>query len=1067
MLGFDPSKFAKKFCVETREKTAAIRVILEKEPIHDNMESLDEVRKIAHALKGVSNMLKFTTVGKMAGEMETALREMIAGNLAIKPWVHPMIDAFTNVVNTEVEKIESNPSVEQIEHPFLNSLKTVTSGGEFSPQQNDQEGKPQEEDKRFSKERFIKKFIEESEGYIKELKSILNFIKKNEDLESRQNDLKNVVHAFKGSSKLLGFTELHFNLEKLEDFLIDNIKAGKVLPANFKTSFSNVILSLQTNLNRISSGDLTGEKDENLTKSIEAIVYAKPESKVIPVVPSTPIPEKQPELQREEKHADDSSSSSKGKKFDRSIFISKFVDESLENNEQLSDTLLGLEKNLTDESLIRECMRLAHILKGSARMMGFKFQGSLLHKMEDLFNEFVNNGKKVTEHHTELLFTCIDLMKENLTNIKREGKEIDPGTTLLDSLDLAIKGDTFGIPEGIKRDNVSEIQKEEIKEEVPTPKPAEKIQEPKQTQVKSQPAEQTPADVLPVRKFGDSIRVNTSKLDNTIKLVGELLVNRQRAQIRLSEFHDLRKLMKGFVYQLSGVIQVKEEEEARELLRLSERILTMLEGQAHRYREDLALQDLIINELQSNTIKMRMEPLNVIFNAYPRAIRDISKSLNKQVELVIQGEETELDRKMIEKLNDPLIHLLRNAIDHGIESPEEREKAGKPVRGLIRIQALTEGSNIVLHVEDDGGGIDIEKIKQKALQKKMFRSEEELEGLNEFEIMKLIFMPNFSTAAIITDISGRGVGLDIVKKNIEDMKGYISVDSILGSGTKFTIKLPLTLTTIRSLICLSGNQKWSIPISSIKQTLILDRNEVIEVVDRDAIRLDNQIISLVRLSRALGLKEENADPHKLMIVVGYYGKEQIAFVVDDILEEIEVVIKPIPSVVHKVKNVSAVTVSLNGEIIPILFMPDLILSAKMIQEGMKEPIIQSKTGENVPLVLVVDDSLNTREIEKTILEAYGYRVETARDGLDGYEKAMETQYDVIVSDLEMPRLNGFGLIERLRLEPKYKLTPIIVVTSRENDNDKRRGIEVGANAYIIKGSFDQTSLVDTIESLLA
>lgn len=1067
MLGFDPSKFAKKFCVETREKTESIRGFLAKEPIHDNLESLDEVRKIAHALKGVANMLKFTAVGKMAGEMETILREMLANNLTIKPWIHPLIDQFTVVVESEVAKIEADPAVEQIDNPFLETLKKVKDGGDYSPQQNNDESKAApEEDKRFSRERFIKKFIVEAEGYVKELKAILNYIKKNEDLESRQNDLKNVVHAFKGSSKLLGFTELFSNLEKLEDFLTDNIKSGKTLPATFKTGFSAVIISLQTNLQRISSGDLSSEKDEGLSKSIEAIVTSAPEPEIHKTVVAEPVV---PSVQQPEKTVqDDSSQSSKGKKFDRSIFVAKFVDESLENNELLSDTLLELEKNLNEMALIKECMRLAHILKGSARMMGFKFQGSLLHKMEDLFNEFVNNGKKTTENHTELLFSCIDMMRDNLTNIKREGKELEHGAVLLDALDQAIKGDEFAVPGEVKKDRISEIPQidKPTDSSAAEQKATESKPKPVQTQETSS-AEKTPAEVLPVRKFGDSIRVNTSKLDNTIKLVGELLVNRQRAQIRLSEFHDLRKLMKSFVYQLSGIIQIKEDEEARELLRLSERILTMLEGQAHRYREDLALQDLIINDLQSNTIKMRMEPLNVIFNAYPRAIRDISKSLNKQVELVIQGEDTELDRKMIEKLNDPLIHLLRNAIDHGIESPEEREKAGKPVKGLIRIQALTEGSNIVIHVEDDGGGIDVEKIKQKAIQKKMFKSAEDLDSMNEFEIMKLIFMPNFSTAAIITDISGRGVGLDIVKKNIEDLKGFISVDSILGRGTKFTIKLPLTLTTIRSLICSSGGQKWSIPISSIKQTLILDKSEVIQVVDRDAIRLDNQIISLVRLSKTLGLRDNQDDPQKLMIVVGYYGKEQIAFIVDDILEEIEVVIKPIPYVVKKVKNVSAVTVSLNGEIIPILFMPDLINSAKMIQEGMKEPIIQTKSKENVPLVLVVDDSLNTREIEKTILEAYGYRVETARDGLDGYEKAMETQYDVIVSDLEMPRLNGFGLIERLRQEQKYKLTPIIVVTSRENDNDKRRGIEVGANAYIIKGSFDQTSLVDTIESLLA
>lgn len=1061
MLGFDPSKFAKKFCVETREKAVSIRKILEAEAIHNNTESLDEVRKVAHALKGVSNMLKFTTIGSMAGELETILREMVAGNLAIKPWIHQLIEQTTTIIEDEVSKIEANPSVEQLVHSHLAVLKTVSSGGEYL---HSHDVKGSEEDKRFSKERFIKKFITEADGYIKELQTILKSIKKNADLATHQTELKNVVHAFKGSSKLLGFHDLFSNLEKLEGYFDENIKAGITLPERFKANFSTVVSGLESNLKRIKQGDLETHPDENLTKSVEAVIAVEVEPKVELEKTGNLTKEEEPQP-TPEPIPDERASSGKTKKFDRSIFVSKFVDESLENIDILSDTVLELEKNLTDANLTKECMRVAHILKGSARMMGFKFQGSLLHKMEDLFNEFVNNDKQVNSNHIDLLFNCLDLMKENLTSIKKDGREIETSAALLDTLDQAIKGETFTVPTIAKKPDLSA----EV-EMVDQTKPIEPSTPNKSVQVVVTEPERSvgvPVEAPTIRKFGDTIRINTNKLDQTIKLVGELLVNRQRAQIRLSEFHDLRKLMKGFVYQLSGTLQIKEDESDRELLRLSERILTMLEGQTHRYREDLALQDLIINELQSNTIKMRMEPLSVIFNAFPRAIRDIAKSLNKQVELVIQGDDTELDRKMIEKLNDPLIHLLRNAIDHGIESADVREQAGKPAKGLIRIQALTEGSNIVINIEDDGGGIDLERIKQKALAKKMFKSMDDINSLNEFEVMKLIFMANFSTAAIITDLSGRGVGLDIVKKNIEDMKGFISVDSILGRGTKFTIKLPLTLTTIRSLICTAGNQKWSIPISSIKQTLILDKSEVIAVVDRDAIRLDNQIYSLVKLSKTLGARDTGNDSSRLMIVVGYYGKEQIAFIVDDILEEIEVVIKPIPHIIKKVKNVSAVTVSLNGEIIPILFMPDLINSAKSIQEGNKDPILNVKSKENVPHVLVVDDSLNTREIEKTILEAYGYKVDTARDGLDGFEKAMEFQYDVIVSDLEMPRLNGFGFIERLRQEPKYKLTPVIVVTSRENENDKRRGIEVGANAYIIKGSFDQTSLVDTIESLLA
>jgi len=1065
MAGIDTSKFALRFCAESREKVSGIRAQLQTGPLPDYPDALDQIRKQVHSLNGVANMLKFSTIGQMASELEGILKAMVEKKTETKAWANSLVDKFADIVSAEIDRISADPKAEQHVHPFLETLRKISSGEEYSGEAQ----APRTEDQRFSKERFLKKFIQEAEGYILDLKKILDSVNSTQDLEQKQTDLKNIVHAFKGSSRLLGFNDLHQNLEKLEEFFIENINSGRVLPSGFRAEFREVVDNLNASLMRIAGGEIESVSNPDLTASVSRVISREPAAPAKPVVPEGRVsPFMKPAEPHQEKPRQQADvSQAPAKKFDRSIFIAKFVDESLENTDLLSDVLVNFEKALEDLNLAKECMRLAHVLKGSARMIGFKYQGGLLHKMEDLLNEFVNGTIKPTDFHIELLLVTTDHLKENLQNIKREQTELPAHAGISESLDNAIAQKPFAIPKIEKAESQAVQLSGETAAKPAEPAPRPVSQPEKRDYPERRDRQDEGGEGINVRKMGDTIRVNTGKLDETIKLVGELLINRQRSQIRLNELQHLRRLLKGFVYQMTTHVQGLEDEQSRDLLRQSERILSMLEGQAHRQREDMAFQDLIINELQGNTIKMRMEPLSVIFNAFPRAIRDISRSLNKQVELVIQGDETELDRKMIEKLTDPLIHLVRNAIDHGIESPEERQVLGKPMKGLLRIRALTEGSNIVLMLQDDGRGIDLEKIKEKALAKKLFESQEELDALNEVEVMKLIFLPNFSTAKIITDLSGRGVGLDIVRKNIEDLKGFISVDSIPGKGTTFTIKLPLTLTTLRSLICQAGGQKWSIPINSIKRTLVIRKSEVISVVDRDAIRLDNQIIPLVRLSKTLGLNDPDGFPEKLMVMVGYFGKEQIAFIVDDILEETEIVIKPIPALIKKIRNISSVTVSLNGEIIPILFMPELIASAKLVQEGLKEPVIISRGKENTRTVLVVDDSLNTREIEKTILEAYGYKVETARDGLDGYEKAMEGIYDIIVSDLEMPRLNGFGFIEKLRQQEKYKHIPVIIVTSRENENDKRRGIEVGANAYIIKGSFDQTSLIDTIESLLA
>jgi chemotaxis protein histidine kinase CheA/CheY-like chemotaxis protein len=479
--------------------------------------------------------------------------------------------------------------------------------------------------------------------------------------------------------------------------------------------------------------------------------------------------------------------------------------------------------------------------------------------------------------------------------------------------------------------------------------------------------------------------------------------------------------------------------------------------------------DPVIDELQAKIKEIKMLPLSTIFEGFPRMVRDIALQQGKGVNLIVNGEETELDKKVLEGIKTSLIHILRNCIDHGIEEPEVRVSLGKPRDGTIKVSAFHEGDNVVIAVEDDGRGMDIDQVKQTALKKRLV-SNFNLDGMTDKEVLHIVFMNGYSTSPIVTDVSGRGMGLDIVKRDITNLKGRVILETQKNKGTKFTLILPLTIAIIQVLLVKVQNMIFALPMLSITESVKVKMDDISTIGGRMAIQFREEIVPLVKLNEVLGLppsREEEGKPKKeILVVMATSLDRRVGFIVDDIVGEDEVFIKSLGKHLGKVKNVSGAMIMPTGEVVVVLDIADLIAHSALSRPLVTGKRTVPKMRPKEKRILVVEDAFSTRELEKSILETHGYLVDTAVDGLDALERMTGTQYDLIVCDVEMPRMDGFELCRTLKKKEELKDIPFVMVTALQKEEDKRRGIEVGASAYIVKSAFEQTNLLDTIERLV-
>ena len=476
----------------------------------------------------------------------------------------------------------------------------------------------------------------------------------------------------------------------------------------------------------------------------------------------------------------------------------------------------------------------------------------------------------------------------------------------------------------------------------------------------------------------------------------------------------------------------------------------------------------LVDDLLEDSKKLLLLPFATLAAPFPKLVRDLSRDLGKEVDLVVRGEEVEIDKRILEELKAPLIHLLRNAVDHGIETPQERRRSGKPARATITLAASrVNGSKVEILVSDDGMGIDADKVKASALKRGLL-SADAARQLGDEQAQRLIFEADVSTSPMITDLSGRGLGLAIVREKAEKLGGIVSVGSRAGHGTHFAIVVPSTLATFRGILIEVSERWFVVPTIHVERVARVKAGEIRTVEGRETVSLGGRAVALVHLADVLQLPRANAfvqpDTPTLILLLGT-GDQRIAFAVDAALDEQEVLVKPLRKPLSRVRNIEGVTVLGSGQVAPILNVSDLLKSARKAGVATRGAAGARPAKAVAKSVLVAEDSITSRMLIKGILESAGYTVKTAVNGMEAFTLLRAEKFDLVVSDVEMPRLNGFDLTARIRADKKLAELPVVLVTALETPEDRERGIDVGASAYIIKSKFDQSNLLDAVRRL--
>ena len=614
------------------------------------------------------------------------------------------------------------------------------------------------------------------------------------------------------------------------------------------------------------------------------------------------------------------------------------------------------------------------------------------------------------------------------------------------------------------------------------------------------------AVAVPAAEFKiQTIRVEPSRLDGLMTMAGELTVTTNRVTRGLADFEAIADLWeewnkdaqrnRSLLSDLerhsdngaAGTIKQLAAFHEREQGRLNQ-IGALLRRLRQTTYEDVTRLNFVADELEEAIRRVRLLPLSTIFNLFPRLVRDLARTQEKEVQLILEGGETAADKRILEELKDPLMHMVRNSIDHGIEPPAERVSKGKPRGATLRLRAHQTATNVIIEIADDGRGLNLEAIQSTAV-KRHIASPEELAAMSREQVELLIFSPGFSTSPLVTDVSGRGVGLDVVRANVESLRGTIEIESQPGVGCIFRIQLPITLATTRVLLVESAGRTYALPVEFVSGMKTIAPSEIFSIEGRETCCLEGQPISIARLANLIDVRETRVTllskhkpdqaagnkqlekqlaDKKLPCIFLNLGGQQLGLLVDALIDEQEIMLKPLGALLKRVRNIAGTTILGTGEICMVLNPQDLIKTVQKSQGRTAPAAAESQAdaaSEATKVILLAEDSITTRTQEKRILEGAGYEVVTAVDGLDAYHKLGTRDFDAVVSDIEMPNMSGLALAEKIRQDDKYKELPIILVSSLASEADKRRGIEVGANAYITKGAFEQKVLLDTLERL--
>ena len=738
-------------------------------------------------------------------------------------------------------------------------------------------------------------------------------------------------------------------------------------------------------------------------------------------------------------------------------FYSQFRDETAENLRTYAQGLLALESLDDDDgrrAQIDAVFRAIHTVKGSARLLGFEPIGKVAHTCEHILGA-VRDGRR------ELDRALIDDLLKG-------------GDAILELVSAAVEGRTAAVDADLLAARLGRG----LPKDVPADAPPGEAEHPagsaddENAQLPTHPAQREP----PRRGARQqTVRVRVDRLDKLLNLAGELTVGRQSHTGHLQALEELAELLdqqqRVLLTLESELRRLRFSQSQREtldqhlnaMLNVGERAGRALRAQLERFGQYAAHSAQLVDDLEQEVMAVRLLPISTLFANLPRAVRELARDLGREVALTLAGESTELDRKVIEALADPITHLLRNALDHGIEPPDERERAGKPRQGTIAIAAQALGSSAHVTIRDDGRGIDPQRLREAAVRKGLLASDAAAH-LSDQEAIELVFTPGFSTAQLITDVSGRGVGMDVVRTNIAELGGQVQVESQPGAGTTVTLTLPLTLVTTRVLLVEAAEHLFGVPASGCRGSVWVRPEKIRTIEGRAMIDHGGVLAPVVRLEELLALGEPRPLGQRRMpaLLVGA-AKRPMAVIVDRMVDEREAVVKPLGALMERQQRYSG-AVQLGDGRLALLLNP-LTLERMGRGAALAVPAARDANARRQRL-LVADDSFATRELIRSILHSAGYDVATAVDGLDALDKLQADTYDLVVSDVEMPRVDGFALTSRIRGELGRADLPVIIMTSLASDQHRRRGLDAGAQAYIVKSQFNQSNLLETIRQLL-
>lgn len=730
----------------------------------------------------------------------------------------------------------------------------------------------------------------------------------------------------------------------------------------------------------------------------------------------------------------------------------------------LSAGLLALERNPTQADQLEACMRAAHSLKGAARIVGVDAGVSVSHVMEDCLVSAQESRLYLQPEHIDALLQGTDL----LMRIATPGNDVGPADIeayvalmerLLDPSQAPVKP-TAPPPE-------------------PAPAPAPVVEElPPEPEPAPPVTSEPPRQGKRMTEGGERVlRVTAERLNSLLDLSSKSLVETQRLKPYLASLQRLKRIQSQSVRALDTLDgQLKTQalnHEAQEALADTRRLLS--EAQALLAEKTAELDEFgwqagqRAQVLYDTALACRMRPFADVLAGQVRMVRDLGRSLGKQVRLEIEGEKTQVDRDVLEKLEAPLTHLLRNAVDHGIEMPEQRLLAGKPAEGLIRLRASHQAGLLVLELSDDGNGVDLERLRGTIVDRHLSPVETALR-LSEEELLTFLFLPGFSLRDKVTEVSGRGVGLDAVQHMVRQLRGAVALEQTAGQGSRFHLEVPLTLSVVRSLVVEVGEEAYAFPLAHIERMCDLAPDDIVQLEGRQHFWHEGRHVGLVAASQLLQRPAGQAPSETLKVVVIRERDAVYGIAVERFIGERTLVVLPLDDRLGKVQDISAGALLDDGSVVLIVDVEDMLRSVdKLLNTGRLERIArrsQQTTEAPRKRVLVVDDSLTVRELQRKLLLNRGYEVAVAVDGMDGWNALRSEDFDLLITDIDMPRMDGIELVTLLRRDSRLQSLPVMVVSYKDREEDRRRGLDAGADYYLAKASFHDDALLDAVVELI-